>query len=103
VTKADLTKFGSLMVMALLGAIIASIVNFFVRSSSFDWFLTYAMVFIFMGLTAWDVQKLKAMHRNGIEGGQADRANAIGGALMLYLDFVNLFLLILKILGRSRR
>jgi uncharacterized protein len=103
VTKVDLTKFGSLCAMALIGAIIGTIVNWFVKSSSFDWFLTYLLVFVFMGLTAWDVQKLKAYHRNGIEGGQADRSMAIGGALMLYLDFVNLFLLILKILGKSRR
>ncbi len=102
-TKKDLTKFGSLMRMALMGFVIATIVNLFMQSSGFSWVLSYVGVLIFIGLTAFDVQKLKAWHQNGIEGSGADRALAIGGALTLYLDFINLFILMLRIMGDRRQ
>jgi FtsH-binding integral membrane protein len=101
-TKADLSKLGSILFMVLVGAVIATVVNLFVRSTGFDRVLTYLMIFVFVGLTAFHTQKLKDVHRNGIEGGQADRALAIQGALLLYLDFINLFVLMLKVLGRPR-
>jgi FtsH-binding integral membrane protein len=102
VTKKDLSSFGGFMVMGLIGIVIASVVNLFLRSEGLHWLLTYAGVFVFIGLAAWDMQKIKHMHRNGVEGTAGDRALAIGGALALYLDFINLFLLMLRILGRSK-
>jgi uncharacterized protein len=103
-TKTDLTKFGGIMAMLLIGGVIATAVNLFlVKSAGLDRVLTYVMIFVFVGLTAWDTQKLKDIHRNGTDGGTADRALAIQGALMLYLDFINLFLLLLKVLGKRRQ
>ena len=102
-TKKDLTKFGSLMQMAFMGFFIATIVNLFLRSSGLSWILSYVGVLIFIGLTAVDMQKLKAIHQNGIEGSGADRALAVGGALTLYLDFINLFILMLRIMGDRRQ
>ncbi len=101
-TKVDLTKFGGICTMLLIGVIIASLVNLFLRSPGLYWITTYIAIFVFVGLTAWDVQKLKAYHRNGIEGVAADRAMGISGALMLYLDFINLFVLLVSVLGRRR-
>ena len=101
VTKRDLTKFGSLMFMALIGFLLASIVNIFVASSTLYWVLTYAGVVIFLGLTAWDMQRIKAMAASGISG-EDGRKGAILGALSLYLNFINLFLLMLRIMGSAR-
>lgn len=101
-TKVDLTSVGSLCRMALIGCIIAMLVNLFLGSAKLDWIITYVLLFVFIGLIAWRVQELKQYHRNGIEGGKADRAMAIGGAFVLYMSFINLFLIVLKILGRSR-
>lgn len=94
VTKTDLSKLGSILFMALIGLILATIVNLFIANSALYWITTYAGVAIFAGLTAYDVQKIK-----NYEGGQGD---AIRGALSLYLDFINMFLFLLRIFGQAR-
>ena len=94
VTKTDLSKLGSILFMALIGLILATVVNIFVANEALYWITTYAGVAIFAGLTAYDVQKIKQY-----EGGQGD---AISGALSLYLDFINMFLFLLRIFGQSR-
>lgn len=100
VTKRDLTGMGRFMFMGLIGIIIASIVNFFLKSPSVYWVVSYLGVFIFAGLTAYDTQKLKNMAYQ-IEGGPADMVlkMSIVGALTLYLDFINMFLFLLRIFG----
>jgi hypothetical protein len=100
-TNKDLTSMGSFMTMALMGVIIASIVNFFLRSPAFYWLITYAGVAIFVGLTAYDAQQIKAMSVAGFAGSEEERKGAVIGALRLYLDFINLFLLLLRIFGRQ--
>lgn len=104
VTKRDLSGFGSFLFMGLVGIIIASIVNIFLKSSSLYWAISMIGVFIFTGLTAWDVQKIKRMGEEGImeQGEVAIRKGAIMGALALYLDFINLFLMLLRFFGGSR-
>ncbi|MCC6424276.1 MAG: Bax inhibitor-1/YccA family protein [Phycisphaerales bacterium] len=103
VTKRDLSRLGSLMFMALIGLILASVVNIFVASSALYWLVTYAGVFIFVGLTAYDTQKLKQLSYQ-VEGNSALSARmSIVGSLMLYLDFINLFLFMLRIMGGGRR
>lgn len=99
-TKTDLTSFGRILMMALVGIIIASIVNIFMKSPAMYWFVTYAGVLIFTGLIAYDTQKIKEMNIIGNEGTDSDKKEAIMGALILYLDFINLFLLLLRIFGR---
>ncbi len=102
ITKMDLSRLGGFLMMALFGLIIASVVNIFVASSPLDWIISIAGVFIFVGLTAYDTQKIKNMSvgidSSSEEGGKA----SIMGALTLYLDFINLFLFLLRILGRRR-
>ena len=98
VTKADLSSLGSILFMALIGLILASVVNIFVASSALYWITTYAGVAIFAGLTAYDMQKLKRYAEAGGDSGGA----AVSGALALYLDFVNLFLFLLRIFGQRR-
>jgi len=103
-TKRDLTSLGGFMVMGLIGIIIASVVNLFVRSSGMSLIISYIGVFVFVGLTAYDTQKLKTMAFSqpaGLDAGVI-RKGAIVGALTLYLDFINLFLMLLRILGASR-
>lgn len=101
-TKTDLTKFGSLMIMGLFGIIIASVVNFFLHSSGLDMIISYVGVAVFVGLTAYDVQKLKRIGA-GLEYGDASaKKMALMGGLTLYLDFINLFLMLLRIFGRRR-
>lgn len=103
VTKADLTRFGQIAIMALFGVIIASVVNLFLKSPAFYWVLTYLSIAIFVGLTAYDMQRIKAMGQmDYANGGDAGKASILG-ALALYLDFINLFLLLLRIFGRARR
>lgn len=98
-TKQDLTKFGSILLMALIGIIIASVINFFLGSSTLDLIISCIGVLIFTGLTAYDVQKLKRIG-SGVEyGSESGVKLAIMGALNLYLDFVNLFLLLLRFFG----
>lgn len=101
-TQRDLTKLGSLLIMALIGMIIASFANLLFNSSAIYWVVTYVGVLIFIGLIAYDTQKLKRMSLSlGSDGGVVQKASILG-ALQLYLDFINLFLLLLRILGRRR-
>lgn len=102
VTKTDLTRMGNILGMALLGFIVASLVNLFLRSEAFYWIITYAGVVIFVGLIAYDSQRIKELALAGFDDEEGERKIAIMGALRLYLDFVNLFLLLLRILGRRR-
>lgn len=98
-TKADLTSMGSFMFMALIGLIIASLVNIFFQNPVFYWLISYAGVAIFIGLTAYDTQKLKRIHQSS-QG--APEQIAIMGALMLYLDFINMFIFLLRIFGQKK-
>jgi uncharacterized protein len=103
-SKRDLTSVGSFMMMGLIGIIIASLVNIFLKSSAMAMIISYIGVFVFVGLTAYDTQKLKHMALTqpaGLEAGVI-RKGAILGALTLYLDFINLFLMMLRIFGSSR-
>jgi hypothetical protein len=98
-TGQDLTKFGSILTMGLFGIIIASIVNFFLGSSQLDYIISFIGVAIFVGLTAYDMQRLKRIGE-GIEYGDASAPKmVIMGALTLYLDFINLFLMLLRLFG----
>ncbi|MCD4681671.1 MAG: Bax inhibitor-1/YccA family protein [Bacteroidales bacterium] len=101
-TKTDLTKFGSLMMMGLIGIIIASVVNMFMRSEAFDYIISFIGVLVFTGLTAYDVQKLKRIGAGVQYGSEPARKLVIMGALSLYLDFINLFLFLLRFLGNRR-
>ncbi len=101
-TKKDLTSWGSFLFMGLIGIVIASVVNMFLQSSAIYWIVTYAGVLIFVGLTAYDTQKIKEMNILGNEGTDEDTKEAISGALTLYLDFINLFLMLLRIMGDRR-
>ncbi len=101
-TKKDLTSWGSFLFMGLIGIILASVVNMFLQSSAMHWIITYAGVLIFVGLTAYDTQKIKEMNILGNEGTDEDHKEAISGALTLYLDFINLFLMMLRLMGDRR-
>jgi FtsH-binding integral membrane protein len=101
-TKKDLTKLGNILIMALVGLIIASLVNMFMNSETLYWISSYVGVLIFVGLIAYDTQKLKKLNVIGNEGTDEDKKEAIIGALTLYLDFINLFLFLLRIFGRRR-
>ncbi len=102
VTKTDLTRFGSLLFMALIGFILATVVNYFVASTLLGWIITYAGVVLFMGLTVYDTQRLKYMAYQ-VQGNAALASRmSIVGSLILYLDFINLFILILRIMGDRR-
>lgn len=100
-TRRDLSKMGSILFMALIGLIIATIVNIFLKSSAIYWITTYAGVLIFTGLTAWDVQKIKRMLSTADKVNDTTKKVALLGALSLYLDFINLFLYILRIFGNK--
>jgi len=101
-TKSDLSKLGNILIMALMGLIIASLVNMFLKSEMLYWISSYAGVLIFVGLIAYDTQKLKRLNVIGNEGSDEDKKEAIIGALTLYLDFINLFLYLLRIFGKRR-
>ena len=101
-TKRDLTSLGNLLFMALIGFVIASIVNLFLQSTVFYWVCTYIGILIFVGLTAYDTQKIKEMGAAGFDNSETMRKGAIMGALALYLDFINLFLLLLRLFGGRR-
>lgn len=101
-TKKDLTKIGNLAFMLLIGIIIASIANFFMKSEMLYWIITYLGVAIFIGLIAYDTQKIKRMYHAGFEEEETEKKGAIMGALSLYLDFINLFLFLLRIFGRRK-
>ena len=103
-TKRDLTSLGGFLFMGLIGIIIASVVNMFIRSSAMHMIISYIGVLVFVGLTAYDTQHLKTMALNQPDDLEAGviRKGAIMGALKLYLDFINLFLMLLRILGGGR-
>jgi len=104
-TKIDLSKFGSLLMMGLIGMIVASVINWFLASSMLYWIITYFGILLFVGLTAYDTQWIKNATTHAVMQGNAQMESRIGlmGALRLYLDFINLFLLILRIAGGRRR
>ena len=102
-TKKDLTSIGKILFMALIGLVIATVVNMFLKSPSFDYILSYIGVAIFIGLTAWDSQKIKQMLQVQYDMSEGAQKLALLGALTLYLDFINLFLYLLRIFGGSNR
>lgn len=99
-TNSDLTKFGTFLFMALIGLVICSVINIFWTNSTLDWIISGAGVLIFIGLTAWDTQKIKQMAAMNM--GIANGSLATWGALSLYLDFINLFIYLLRFFGSSR-
>ena len=100
-TKTDLTSMGKILFMALIGLVIATIVNLFIQSSVFTLILSYVGVLIFVGLTAYDSQKIKEMLLQAPDASEASQKIALLGALTLYLDFINLFIHLLRILGNK--
>lgn len=101
-TKKDLSTMGRIMVMALIGLVIASVVNIFIKSDSMTLILSYIGVLVFVGLTAWDSQKIKQMLLQAEDVNESTQKIALMGALSLYLDFINLFLYLLRIFGKRR-
>ena len=99
-TKTDLTKMGKIVMMALIGLVIATIVNLFIKSSGFTMILSYIGVLVFVGLTAYDTQKIKQMLLQAPDAGEGAQKMALLGALSLYLDFINLFIYLLRIFGK---
>jgi uncharacterized protein len=100
VTKRDLTSWGSFFFMGMIGVFIALVINAFVQSSAFGYAISLVGVFVFLGLTAWDNQRLKTMAT--VTGPQLENVTVLG-ALILYLDFINLFLFLLRLFGGRRR
>jgi hypothetical protein len=100
-TQRDLSPIGSFMIMGLFGLIIASLVNIFLKSSGLDFAISSIGVLVFAGLTAWDTQRIKEMYNSMDDDGTMGR-KAIMGALSLYLDFINLFMMLLRLLGDRR-
>ena len=101
-TKTDLTSMGKILMMALIGVIIASVVNIFTKSEGLSIILNYIGVLVFVGLTAYDTQKIKQMMLMAPDAGEGSQKIALLGALSLYLDFINLFLYLLRIFGGRR-
>ncbi len=101
-TKRDLTGMGSFLFMGLIGVIIASIVNMFMQSTALQFALSVITVLVFTGLTAYDTQKLKMYYRQYGGAGEALAKSALMGALALYLDFINIFLAMLRLMGDRR-
>ena len=101
-TKKDLSVIGHILYMALIGLIIATVVNLFMQNSMFDYILSYIGVGVFVGLTAWDSQKIKRILLEMPDTGEEAQKFALLGALTLYLDFINLFLYLLRIFSRRR-
>lgn len=101
-TRMDLTRLGSVLFMALIGVIIASLVNIFLKSEMLYWVVSYVAVVVFVGLTAYDTQKIKHMLAEYGEVDEMGQKLALFGALTLYLDFINLFLYLLRIFGDRR-
>jgi FtsH-binding integral membrane protein len=100
-TKRDLTQIGSFLIMGLIGVVIASVVNIFLQSSGLSFAISIVGVLVFVGLTAWDTQKIKESYNVGF-GADVLAKGAIMGALSLYLDFINLFLMLLRLFGNQR-
>ncbi|MEK7819401.1 MAG: Bax inhibitor-1/YccA family protein [Bacteroidota bacterium] len=103
ITKKDLNGVGSYLSMGLIGIIIASLINMFVQSETFNMTIALIGIVIFLGLTAYNTQKMKAMAYVMMEGGSVAQKGAIIGALVLYLNFINLFLMLLRLMGDRRR
>jgi FtsH-binding integral membrane protein len=101
-TKRDLSAWAGFLFMSLIGLIIASVVNIWFQSPMIDWITTFGGIVIFAGLTAYDTQKLRALNQIGNMDSAEDHKEAIRGALTLYLDFINLFLHLLRVLGNRR-
>lgn len=101
-TKSDLSSWGSFLFMGLIGIVLASVVNIFFNSPMIYWVVTYAGILVFVGLTAYDTNKLKEMARAGFADEETEGKSAVMGALALYLDFINLFLMLLRVLGSRR-
>lgn len=101
-TKTDLTKFGSIMIMALIGIVIAGLINMFLRSDGLSYIISFISVIVFTGLTAYDVQKLKNIGATAELGTEQTAKMSIMGALTLYLDFINLFLALLRLFGNRK-
>jgi len=101
-TKRDLSSWGGFLFMGLIGIILASVVNIFLKSPMVYWIVTYAGIIVFVGLTAYDTKKLKDMALAGFASEEAESKSAVMGALALYLDFINLFLMLLRIFGQRR-
>jgi uncharacterized protein len=101
-TKSDLSRWGNLLFMALIGLVIASIANLLMKSSTLYWITTFVGVILFVALTAYDTQKIKNANVIGNEGTEDDHKEAIMGALTLYLDFINLFLYLLRLFGKRK-
>ena len=99
-TKTDLSSMGKIVMMALIGLIIATVVNLFIKSSGLTMMLSYVGVLVFVGLTAYDTQKIKQMLLQAPDAGEGTQKLALLGALSLYLDFINLFIYLLRIFGR---
>ena len=104
-TKKNLNNWGGYLFMALIGMVITSVVNIFIGSGPLDWIISFVMVFIFLGLTIYDTQRIKKMIAFSPQQGETAIISRVGlmGALSLYLDFINLFLQILRLFGRRRR
>ena len=102
ITKRDLTSFGSFLMMGLIGVVLASVVNLFLNNETVYWITTYVGILVFVGLTAYDTQKIKEMSGIVSQGEEAEQKGAIMGALRLYLDFINLFLLLLRVMGNRK-
>ncbi len=102
VTKRDLSGWGSFFFMGLIGVIIASVVNIFLQSEMLNWVISYIGVFVFVGLTAYDTQKIKRIGAAGFGDEESRKKASILGALTLYLDFINLFLMLLRVMGSRR-
>ena len=100
-TRRDLSQFGSFLFMGLIGIIIASLVNMFMVSSALQFAISVIGVLVFTGLTAWDTQQIKEMYYEG-DGSEIASKKAIMGALRLYLDFINLFMMLMQLLGTRR-
>jgi FtsH-binding integral membrane protein len=101
-TKRDLTSWGSFFFMGLVGILIASVVNIFLQSAMIYWIVSYVGVFVFVGLTAYDTQKIKRIGEAGFDTEESRKKASILGALTLYLDFINLFLMLLRVMGNRR-
>jgi FtsH-binding integral membrane protein len=100
-TRRDLSGFGTFLFMGLIGIIIASLVNLFMRSTQLDWLISIVGVGVFAGLTAYDTQRIKAAYDRNDDATSAGR-KAVIGALSLYLDFINLFMMLLRLAGNRR-
>ena len=101
-TKTDLTNLGNLLLMALFGLILSTIINIFFQNELLYWITTFAGILIFIGLIAYDTQKIKKLNIIGNEGKDEDKKESIMGALTLYLDFINLFLDLLRLFGKRK-